>query len=43
MLGPPGAGKSDLALRLLSRGFDLVADDQVEIEDGAEPRQVAPA
>ena len=29
LLGPPGAGKSDLALRLLARGFDLVADDQV--------------
>ncbi len=33
-LGPPGAGKSDLVLRLLGRGFDLVADDQVEISDG---------
>ncbi len=29
--GPPGAGKSDLVLRLLNRGFDLVADDQVVI------------
>ncbi|HEY2177651.1 MAG TPA: HPr kinase/phosphorylase [Caulobacteraceae bacterium] len=27
--GPPGAGKSDLALRALSRGFTLVADDRV--------------
>lgn len=34
LLGPPGAGKSDLALRLLARGFDLVADDQVVIENG---------
>ncbi len=34
MLGPPGSGKSDLVLRLLDRGFALVADDQVEIEDG---------
>jgi HPr kinase/phosphorylase len=34
LLGPPGSGKSDLALRLLARGFDLVADDQVEIADG---------
>jgi HPr kinase/phosphorylase len=34
LLGPAGAGKSDLALRLLSRGFELVADDQVEITDG---------
>jgi len=34
MVGPPGSGKSDLALRLLSRGFELVADDQVTIADG---------
>ena len=34
LIGPPGAGKSDLLLRLLARGFDLVADDQVDIEDG---------
>ena len=34
LIGPPGAGKSDLLLRLLARGFDLVADDRVEIEDG---------
>lgn len=34
LTGPPGAGKSDLLLRLLDRGFDLVADDQVEIERG---------
>jgi serine kinase of HPr protein (carbohydrate metabolism regulator) len=27
--GPPGAGKSDLALRALREGFCLVADDQV--------------
>ena len=31
--GPPGAGKSDLVLRLLHHGFTLVADDQVLIED----------
>ena len=35
LLGPSGAGKSDLLLRLLDRGFALVADDQVEVEDGA--------
>jgi len=29
--GPPGAGKSDLALRLIDGGADLVADDQVEL------------
>jgi HPr kinase/phosphorylase len=34
LLGPSGSGKSDLLLRLLDRGFALVADDQVEIEDG---------
>ena len=31
LTGPPGSGKSDLLLRLLSRGFSLVADDRVEI------------
>ncbi|MSO71949.1 MAG: serine/threonine protein kinase [Alphaproteobacteria bacterium] len=30
--GPPGSGKSDLALRLIDRGWRLVADDQVAIE-----------
>ena len=34
LLGPPGSGKSDLALRLIDRGFILVADDRVDIEDG---------
>lgn len=34
LLGAPGAGKSDLVLRLLARGFALVADDQVVIEAG---------
>jgi HPr kinase/phosphorylase len=34
LIGPPGSGKSDLLLRLLDRGFVLVADDRVEIEDG---------
>jgi HPr kinase/phosphorylase len=34
LIGPPGAGKSDLVLRLLARGFDLVADDRVDITDG---------
>ena len=32
--GRPGSGKSDLLLRLLGRGFDLVADDCVLL-DGA--------
>ena len=34
LIGPPGSGKSDLLLRLLDRGFGLVADDRVDIEDG---------
>jgi HPr kinase/phosphorylase len=34
LLGPAGAGKSDLLLRLLQHGFILVADDQVIVEDG---------
>lgn len=29
--GPPGAGKSDLALRLLARGWRLVGDDYVHL------------
>jgi serine kinase of HPr protein (carbohydrate metabolism regulator) len=34
--GPPGSGKSDLALRLIDGGAALVADDQVVLttEDG---------
>ena len=32
LLGPPGSGKSDLVLRLLDRGFMLVADDRVEFD-----------
>ncbi len=32
LLGPSGAGKSDLVLRLIDRGFALVADDQVQID-----------
>jgi HPr kinase/phosphorylase len=34
LMGPSGSGKSDLVLRLLSRGFDLIADDRVDIEGG---------
>jgi HPr kinase/phosphorylase len=34
VIGPPASGKSDLILRLLCRGFDLVADDQVDVTDG---------
>ena len=32
ILGAPGAGKSDLALRLIAEGALLVADDQTVIE-----------
>src|ERR1700722_4969710 len=43
VVGPPGSGKSDLVLRLLSRGFELVADDQVTITDGiaSSPEELA--
>jgi HPr kinase/phosphorylase len=34
LLGPSGSGKSDLLLRLLDRGFALVADDRVDLSDG---------
>ncbi|MSP02939.1 MAG: aldolase [Acetobacteraceae bacterium] len=34
IVGPSGSGKSDLALRLISKGFVLVADDRVEIAGG---------
>ena len=34
LLGPSGAGKSDLLLRLLDHGYELVADDRVEIDGG---------
>jgi HPr kinase/phosphorylase len=34
ILGPSGSGKSDLALRLIGRGFDLVADDQIDLDEG---------
>lgn len=32
LLGPSGAGKSDLLLRLIDRGFSLIADDQVVLD-----------
>ena len=34
LLGPAGSGKSDLLLRLLAQDFTLVADDQVQVQDG---------
>ena len=33
-IGPPGRANPTSLLRLLARGFDLVADDQVDIADG---------
>jgi len=42
--GPPGSGKSDLALRLIDGGARLVADDQVEMtRDGDVLMARAPA
>ncbi len=43
LLGASGAGKSALVLRLLACGFNLVADDQVMVEDAVAqpPRELA--
>ena len=35
LLGPAGSGKSDLALRLIARGWALVADDRVVLDGAA--------
>lgn len=43
ILGPSGSGKSDLALRLLDRGWDLVADDQVRVWPGPDGELIAGA
>ena len=41
--GPSGSGKSDLALRLLDRGFTLVSDDQTIVrKDGGRLLAAAP-
>jgi serine kinase of HPr protein (carbohydrate metabolism regulator) len=41
--GPSGSGKSDLALRLLDRGFTLVSDDQTVVKkDGGRLVATAP-
>ena len=42
IMGPSGSGKSDLALRLLDRGFVLVSDDQTIVRR-ADSRLVATA
>lgn len=42
--GGSGAGKSDLALRLLAEGWQMIADDRVLLSvTGAELRATAPA
>ena len=40
--GPSGSGKSDLALRLLDRGFSLVSDDQTIVRRDAERLLASP-
>jgi HPr kinase/phosphorylase len=42
LLGPPGSGKSDLVLRLIDRGWRLVADDQVAVAAEAGTLRAAP-
>jgi len=43
LTGPSGSGKSDLALRLLDRGFALVSDDQTIVRrDGSRLLASAP-
>lgn len=41
-MGPPGSGKSDLALRLIDRGAKLVADDRVVAEVVGEALLLSP-
>lgn len=36
IFGPSGSGKSDLALRLIDRGFVLVSDDQTMVRKAGE-------
>ncbi|GJL90144.1 MAG: HPr kinase [Minwuia thermotolerans] len=44
LLGGSGAGKSDLALRLLAEGWQVIADDRVLLSSqGTELRATAPA
>ncbi|MDP6603169.1 MAG: HPr kinase/phosphatase C-terminal domain-containing protein [Rhodospirillales bacterium] len=40
--GPPGCGKSDLALRLIDTGARLVADDQTELRLSADRLEAFP-
>ena len=34
LIGPPNSGKSDLLLRLIDRGFILVGDDRIDVNEG---------
>ena len=44
LTGPPGAGKSDLALRMIDRGWRLLADDQLRLSvEGGVLRAHAPS
>jgi serine kinase of HPr protein (carbohydrate metabolism regulator) len=44
LTGPSGSGKSDLALRLIDRGFTLVSDDRTVVrKDGTKLLASAPA
>ena len=40
--GPSGSGKSDLALRLLDRGFSLISDDQTIVRRDGQRLVAAP-
>lgn len=42
LMGTPGAGKSDLALRMIDRGWTLLADDYVEIARHGERIRATP-
>jgi serine kinase of HPr protein (carbohydrate metabolism regulator) len=41
--GPSGSGKSDLALRLIDRGFTLVSDDRTVVKRDGDRLLAAPA
>lgn len=36
LMGPPGSGKSDVALRLIAQGGQLIADDQTNLSSDTE-------
>ncbi|MEL0106742.1 MAG: HPr kinase/phosphorylase [Rhodospirillales bacterium] len=42
LLGPPGCGKSDLALRLIDAGATLIADDRIDIKRAGNNLIVSP-